>query len=359
MSKLTGIEQTLVDILRIESITGKERALADYVEKRAKDTALKVSGLKVERLGNSVIVLTAHDHLKSTVGLVGHLDTVPGKGFGDDVHVLEDRIVGLGASDMKAGIAVMLDLLNAEVLSKSRHNLHFVFYEGEEEGYAENGIHPVLDKFKELTKINLAFVLEPTNLALHLGCMGSLHAKLTFHGKRAHSGRPWEGRNAIYEALPLMQKVASIRPREVSIDGLIFREVLSLTQAQAGIARNIIPERFELNLNLRFPPGVGEAEAKGKILELVNGAATVEFVDYCPCGDVPIGNKLLKEFEDRFKIQREPKQAFTDVATLSAIGIPAVNFGPGLTAQAHQVGEYVLRADLRKGLEVLSGFICG
>jgi len=263
------------------------------------------------------------------VALVGHLDTVP-PAAQQPVKLADGKVYGCGASDMKAGVAVMMSLLEARPEA-----FLGVFYDREEGPYADNGLDPLLDG---MPRPELAMVLEPSCNRIQAGCLGGLHARVRVAGQRAHSARPWQGRNAITEALPLLARLAEWPRREVLCGGLPFYEVVSVTQAATDNPRNAIPEVFELNVNFRFAPGRTLAEAEAELRELIGHP--LEIVDASPSGTVDLSEPRLAEWIARHALPVEPKQAWTDVARLSGRGIPAVNFGPGTPAQAHQAGEW-------------------
>ncbi len=238
---------------------------------------------------------------------------------------------------MKGGLAVALSV--ADTLPAGAPNgLLLVLYEREEGPYTENGLE-ALFAAGAIPRVELAICLEPTANALQLGCVGSLHATVRFRGQAAHSARPWEGRNAVHAAGALISRLAALAPREVEKDGLVFREVTSLTRATGGRARNVVPDLFELNLNHRFAPGRSIAEAQEDVRRLVGEGPEIEFTDLSPSGPVCLENAFVQRLRS-LTPRVEPKQAWTDVARFAAHGIDAVNFGPGDPAQAHQVGEW-------------------
>ncbi len=353
------LQAKLVELLEIPSVTGNEAALCDFVESHLiQQTKQLGNKSEVKRIDNSLIFYGSRDKNKPSIVLAGHLDTVPGDAYAAKVRVEGENIFGLGASDMKAGLAVMLELLNKQTVHGGKFNLLEIFYSGEEGPHKDNGLHKVLEQAPELKDSELCILLEPTVNALQLGCMGSMHAKLSFIGKRAHSARPWQGTNALALALPFLQKVLSVERQVVKVAGLEFYEVLSLTQAHTGDnASNVIPDLFCLNLNYRFAPGREVAAAKRAILEMVQGQAKVEFSDAAPSGPVIIGNTLADRLAKDFSLAIEAKQAYTDVALFALHDIAALNFGPGLPAQAHQRDEYVPLSNLQKSYEILNGFI--
>lgn len=347
----------LLHILRIESFTGNEDELSRFIEADIRD-AWKghEDSLRIQRIGQSFVVFGPFDPSKKTLLLAGHLDTVPGDDIGDRVRIEGDRIIGRGASDMKAGVAVMRGVIRPEIVLNSRFNLIEIFYDGEEGPHAGNGLHQVLAECADIRRADLAIVLEPTNMTLHLGCLGGIHADVTVEGKSAHSARPWEGDNAIYKAIPLLERLAALRPVVQEVEGLPFREVISATILSAGKTRNIVPGSVTVGINVRFGPRTTVEVALERLRSVVGSDGVLEIRDVSPSCDVPSENKLLDEFVAQFALQRHPKQAYTDVALLSSVGIPSCNFGPGLTAQCHQEGEYVLASDLRRALEMIETF---
>lgn len=332
------------ELCDIPSVTGEEKALCDHLEHWAR----ALFSQDVRRIGNSLVLGDLRDP-RPMVALVGHLDTVPGAERDFPARFEETaeggRVIGLGSSDMKSGDAVIMAL--AEDLDRAALDLNpvFVFYEREEGPFAENGLGPVLEQTPELHGCALAIVLESSDGELQMACQGSLHAQLTFDGKRCHSARPWHGDNAIYKAVPLLAELASQTPRPVEIDGFTFYEAMSITLAHGGIARNVIPDRFAVNLNFRFAPGRSIEAAVAEVERFVGGRAALEWIDRSPAGRVCAENPLYQRLARITRARQTPKQAWTDVARFAARGIDAINYGPGLTQQAHQAGEWVpLRA---------------
>jgi succinyl-diaminopimelate desuccinylase len=234
----------------------------------------------------------------------------------------------------------MLRLLaDAALLGKP---LLCVFYDKEEGPAADSGLVPLCqDGAPLLQGIEVALCLEPTDNRIHGGCVGSLQARVTAPGRRAHSARPWQGDNAIYAALPLLTRVAAFPRREVVVDGLHFYEVLVATGALTENSRNVVPDRCFINLNYRFAPGKSVATAKAELLDFIGPGYTVELLDEAPSGSVRLSHPLFARWIEKTELGVEAKQAWTDVARLTALGLPALNFGPGDTAQAHQANESV------------------
>ncbi len=322
-----------LELCSIPSETGNEREIANVVEA----FCLEHGGSRsVRRLGNNLVCDPAPDRRGHTVALVGHLDTVR---CAEDqpVEIRDGRVYGCGASDMKGGVAVMMTLLRAWRSMAVRPV--FVFYDREEGPNDENGLEPVLEA-RLLPRPDLAVILEPTDDEVQLGCMGLVHATVTVRGARAHSARPWQGRNALYEAIPLLEKLRDFGRREVSFGDLVFYEVVNATQAWTENSRNVIPDRADLNVNFRFAPGRSVEEAEAELRRLVEPFGEVEVIDRGEAGVVVDDHPLLDPWIQRRALKRAPKQAWTDVARLTGRGIPAVNFGPGDAGQAHQAGEW-------------------
>lgn len=342
-----------IELVKINSVIGNEKEIADHVQRFLKKYFPEGN---IIRHSNSLIAFTDISPAKKTLCLLGHLDTVPGTNDHTG-KVIDGKIYGLGASDMKGGLAVMMTLVEYLSDKQPAYNLIYVFYEKEEGPYNQNGLEPLLQNYDIIQKSDLVFALEPTNNRVQLGCLGTMHAWVIFRGKRAHSARPWEGDNAIHKAHWLLKKLSEFDRVEYDFDGLKFYEVINATMCQFSGGRNIIPEEFRLNLNYRFAPGKSVEQAKRDLIEFVGDGAEVEFTDLSPAGRVCKDNPVLREFIARYGLETEAKQAWTDVGRLSEYGIDAVNFGPGDTTQAHQKNEYIPVDNLVKSFNILSDFI--
>jgi succinyl-diaminopimelate desuccinylase len=335
--RLAGLTEALC---AIPSVTGDEDACADHLERwlRARTSA------EVMRHGKCVVARGPATG-RPLLLLVGHTDTVPPKPGDRPPRREGTRLHGLGASDMKGGLAVMMalaeDLLPPGGPARATcYDLGWVFYDHEEGPWVKSGLGPLLDAVPWLRTATLAFCMEPSDNVVQLGCMGTIHARVRFTGRSAHSARPWQGDNAIHKAAGLLARLGAREPVDVVRDGFLFREVISATQASGGTARNVIPDRFELNLNLRFAPGRTIDEAVADIHALVAGEAEIEIPEAAPSGRVVGENPILRRFLAQNPGRLEAKQAWTDVARLAQVGVDAVNWGPGCAAQAHQADEY-------------------
>ncbi|HXN81143.1 MAG TPA: succinyl-diaminopimelate desuccinylase [Myxococcales bacterium] len=319
---------------------------------------------EVQRIGNS-LVLGRVGAGKPGVVLLGHLDTVPLQDGDFPARREGGRVFGRGASDMKGALAVMLELgerLGPAGRASLPVDLALVLYDREEGPYDGNGLGPVLEARKDLARASLALCLEPTDLAVQVGCCGSLHATLTFHGRSAHSARPWQGENAVHKAGALLEHLRTLEPRDVRYAGsgveLVYREVLNVTRIEGFTGRNVLPASCRLNLNYRFAPGKSADAASAEVRALAaRFGADCEITDASPSGPVILDNPLLARLLAVTAAKLEPKQAWTDVARLALAGIPAANFGPGEQAQAHQKNESCPEDALLRGYRALERFL--
>jgi succinyl-diaminopimelate desuccinylase len=328
---LTDLVDTVSWLVDIPSVIGEEAALRDAI-------AGRLLGMPQQRIADSLVVGEPRD---GAILLVGHLDTVPLQGH-VGARVDEDRVHGLGATDMKGGLAVMIHLL--ESLGTGR--VTGVFYAGEEGPLSGNQLGRILEEAPWLVKASAGIVMEPTDQAMEAGCQGVINADVVFSGKAAHSARPWLGDNAITKAGEFLTFMRSLEPELHLIDGLEFREVMSVTTAHGGVARNIVPAQLVMNLNYRFAPDRSPGEAVERVLEVCAPADGVDITDLAPAGSVDIDHPLFQDLIENSGIVVRGKQGWTDVAQLSAVGIPAVNLGPGEPSLAHKPGESVRIADL-------------
>lgn len=340
-------------LCQIPSPIGSEAAIADHVERWA--LGLYPPG-EVFRVSHSLVVGTLDDP-RPTVALIGHLDTVPPHPDASPPRIEGDRLYGLGSSDMKGGLAVMMALAESLPRRELPVNLVLVFYEREEGPYRESGLGPLFEARPSLRDIRFGIAMEPTDNVVQVGCVGSIHATLRFAGKSAHSARPWQGENAIHKAGPLLAELFALPRREVRVDGLTYYEVFSITRAGGGRARNVVPDVFELNLNYRFAPGKTLSQAQEDVRALVAGRAELELTDLAPSGRVCSDNPLYGKLLAASGLEARPKQAWTDVGRLAELGVDAVNFGPGDTAQAHQANESASVEALATAYQALASFL--
>lgn len=345
---MSALHETLRRLVDIPSVTGDEHRICGALESR-------LSGrLPVRRIGDSLVAGSAGD--RPLVLLVGHLDTVPSQGQGP-ARVDDGILHGLGAADMKGGLAVMVHLL--EETDPGPYDVAGVFYAGEEGPASANTLEDVLQAEPWLTRADFAVVLEPSDGELQIGCNGALNARVRFVGRSAHSARPWWGENAITKAGAWLARMHEREPVPFVIDGLEYREVFAVTMAEGGVAPNVIPPRFEVNLNYRFNPGRSVEEAADVLRGVCTEADEVEIVDANPAGPVRADHPFVRELAEAAGATLAAKQGWTDVARLGIHGVPAVNFGPGRAAQAHQADEWVELTELDRTYEALRAVLSG
>ncbi|MDQ4057500.1 MAG: succinyl-diaminopimelate desuccinylase [Actinomycetota bacterium] len=294
------------------------------------------------------------------VVFAGHLDTVPPQ---DNLpgRIENGAVHGLGASDMKGAIAVMIELIRR--LDNERPEVAidpgFLFFPREELTPDASPISGLLEASATLRDADLVVVMEPTANAIQLGCLGNLNADVTFAGTSSHSARPWLGSNAIHRAIEALQAVAASSAKEVRVEGLNFYEVVNVTGITGGIARNVIPDEVTCHLNFRYAPNRSAEEAERRIRSLVGRDASLEVVGNAPPARVATANPLVDRLRAASGASVGPKQAWTNVAEFSRVGIDAVNFGPGPPEFAHRVDEQVSIDALVKSLSSLERFVVG
>ena len=336
----------LINLLNIPSPTFQEEKITDFIEDWM---FCHVEGVLVKTIGNSrIFSLPMIDNLPH-IGLVGHTDVVP-KHF--EAYQREDLLFGAGASDMKGALAPFMMLMESCSKWSDRHlNFSFVLYCAEEgTPLEENGLyHLILGEEEFLRTLDLAIVGEPTNGCIQVGCVGSLHAEVIIRGVACHSARPWDGENALYKALPFIRSIAEIKPLKKTVFGVVFFDVINVTESKSENGRTSIPGQWACNINYRYAPGPSMQEAEIEFSNLLasTGFEKLEFtvLDHVPSAQI-IETELLNKFVCFLGRQVEAKQAWTDVAQLNGIDIPAFNFGPGLTQQAHKANEYISLRDV-------------
>lgn len=343
------VVDTLLWLCSIPSFIGDEGPLCDAVSERVGRLPLAAP---VRRTLNSIVVPLTRGGSGPHVALAGHLDVVRTSHDGEP-RIEGDALYGPGASDMKSGLACMLEIAERHRAALGNLNLTLVFYSREEGPFLENELGPVLENDPELGKVDLAVCLEPSDNKLSLGASGSIHATVTFEGRTSHSARPWQGENAIHKAGSFLTELAALEPEVSVLDGLEYRSVVSATLAEGGRGRNVVPDRFQLNLNHRFAPDRTIEDGKARVEALVAGRARVEFTDLSPSARPFRTHPLVESLVAAGVRAVEPKQAWTDVARFATLGVPAVNFGPGTNAQAHQRNEHTSIADLLEGERIL------
>jgi len=342
---------TLV-LIQIASESRNEAAIVDAIRSRlgsapglnlVDDTDTVLVALPVRRLGVPLVLLA------------GHLDTVPMAGAGPGV-LDGDTVRGRGAADMKGGLAVMLAL--AEDGVRGGVDVGYLFFGREEVPIAESALLPAFDRVPMLREAALAVILEPTGNTLEVGCTGNLQAVVRVRGRAAHSARPWHGDNAIHTAIEVLAPVADLPVRDVDVDGLMFRDVVSVTTITGGVANNVVPALVEAEVNMRYAPNQEPADAEKRLRDLLGDPrAEVEIVSDAPPGRVCLDNPLVPRLRAAGDLEIRPKQGWTPVAEFGMAGIDAVNLGPGDPRYAHSDDEQVDAAALARTYDIVSAFL--
>lgn len=336
-----ALTRALVDV---ESVSRNEKDIADYVT----EALSRVEHLSVTRLGNTVMARTDLGRPYRVV-LAGHLDTVPPAGNLPS-RLDGDRIYGCGTSDMKSGVALALHL--AVTMPEPRYDVTYFFYEAEEIDAQYNGLNLVAHHHPDWLAADFAVLLEPTYGVIEAGCQGTLRAIVRTTGRRAHSARSWRGINAIHAAGEVLRRLQEYTARTVTIDGCTYREGLNAVRISGGIAGNVIPDRCDIEVNYRFAPDRSEEQAQAHVREVFQGFE-VEVVDSAGGALPGLAAPLAREFLDAVGAAPVAKLGWTDVARFAALGIPALNFGPGDPMLAHAPDEHVEIGKIRDGAAVL------
>ena len=352
------------DLVNIPSVSGNEAALASAIFAELS----KCDWLEVHRFKNSVVAKTNLGKA-SRVIVAGHIDTVPvadneaavfvssGNGLPSDGTVVPDDVVfGLGACDMKGGVAVALRA--AVTIENPQFDVTYIFYECEEVDSERNGLTLIAAEHPEWLAADIAVLLEPSNANIEAGCQGTLRAKVSTVGTRAHSARSWLGDNAIHNLGEILARLNSYVPAKVLIDGLEYREGLNAVQVTGGIAGNVIPDSATVEVNYRYAPSTSGAQAEAHIREVFDGFL-VEFVDNATGAMPGLDRPALADLVSRVGGKVAPKFGWTDVARFSAMGVPAVNLGPGDPGLAHSRNEHVSVAQLKQCEETVFDWLKG
>lgn len=351
---MPGLDLTAssVDITRficdIPSVSGEEAALADLIH----EAIGALPHLDVYRDGNTIVARTDLGR-ERRVAIAGHIDTVP---INQNVPTRfvdvegEACLWGRGTVDMKAGVAVQLKLA-AELVAPSV-DLTWMWYDNEEVDADLNGLTRLSHSRPDLFAADFAILGEPSNGQVEGGCNGNMRVIARTDGVRAHSARSWVGENAIHKAAPILARLASYRPRQIEVEGLVYREGLNAVRISGGVAGNVIPDLCEVEVNYRFAPSRTVAEAEAHVRNALEGFE-VEIIDLAPGARPGLDAPLAQEFVAAVGAVPRPKYGWTDVARFSAMGVPAVNYGPGDPHLAHHDEECVPLAqivDVERGL---------
>lgn len=351
----SNLSELAAKLISINSVSLQEKNICDFILKY-----LSVNkNLKISRIGNSIVARTNLGRAKRVI-LAGHIDTVPSSGNETPTFV-GGKLYGLGACDMKGGIAVMMAL--ARSFRVAKFDLTYIFYEAEEINLERSGLLAIEKKNKELLNADYALLLEPTNLAVEGGCQGVIQAEVTARGKRAHSARPWQGENAIENMAILINNSKKFKLKEVPIDGCLFRESLVPVMVSGGVATNVVPDKCQALFSYRFSPDKTKALAYRLLRDELKSLGKQETLYSIKLkegrnGALPnLGNPFFKQLIALSNKVPKAKLGWTDVALFAKLGIYAANFGPGNSELAHSKKEFVSVSQLVKAYQALEALL--
>ena len=199
--------------------------------------------------------------------LAGHLDTVPPVDGNEEPRIVGDTLYGVGAADMKGGLAVFLHL--AGTIPEPAVDVTWCFYACEEVEQRFNGLRQLWEQRPDLLEADAAILGEPTGGVVEAGCQGTMRARITMAGRRAHTARPATGRNAIHRLAPVLTAVAAYESRRPVLDGCEFAEQLQVVHIDGGVAGNVVPDQASVTINHRFAPDRTGDEAEASVRDLL------------------------------------------------------------------------------------------
>jgi succinyl-diaminopimelate desuccinylase len=340
-------------LVDIPSVSHDEAALTDRIEADLR----ALPHLDVVRVGANLVARTDLGRGTRLV-LAGHTDTVPPNG-NERARIEADTLWGLGSADMKGGLAVMVAL--AEDVPEPVVDVTWVFYAGEEVSAEHNGLGHLARDRPDLLAGDLAILGEPTDGAIEAGCQGTMRVEVTVRGERAHTARPWMGRNAVHRLGAVLRAVDGFEARRPVLDGCEYREALQAVAVDGGVAGNVVPDLATVTLNRRFAPDRTPEEAEAEVLALLapvlEDGDEVVVVDSAPAAPPGLDNPILRGLVDDHDLEVRAKLGWTDVARFAGLGIPACNLGPGDPTLAHTAEERVERASLERAYAVLRSIL--
>jgi succinyl-diaminopimelate desuccinylase len=338
-------------LVSIDSVSRNESRLATFIAESLKANP----ALDVERIGDNVVARTTGHHATRLL-VAGHLDTVPGDAGA--VRIEGEELRGLGACDMKGSLAVMLELALDD--APRSVEVTWVFYAREEIARSESGLLEVAELRPDLLDAHVAVLAEPTGGRVEAGCQGTLRVTVEVSGVRAHTARPYVGRNAIHRLGEVINRVASYEPRTARIDGIDFVEQLQVVAVDGGVAPNVVPDRAACTLNHRFAPDRTVKEAFEWLVSFLGELEVgdlVSLVDGAPAAAPALDNERLRALVDLSGEEARGKVGWTDVATFAELGTPATNFGAGDPLLAHRSDEFVTLGQLDEFARVLGDWL--
>ena len=341
-----------LELVDVPSESHQEAALYEHV----RDVLAAAPHVQVAEAGDTCLLVGVGERRtdRPLVLLAGHLDTVPAQGNLPG-RIADGWVHGLGAADMKGALAVMVELA-LDPPEAMQVDLGLCFFGREELPFSDSALTPLLAREPSLHETALAVVMEPTANQLHAGCLGNLNATWTFTGSAGHSARPWLADNAVHRAARGVAALAEVEPVAVESDGLTFTEVVSVTTLHGGVARNVVPGECVAEVNMRYAPGTTPEAAETRLRAICEPHGTLVIDGNAPSAPAALTSPLARRLADGLELA--PKQAWTPVAEFAAVGVPAVNLGPGDPSFAHRTDERIEIAALERCWDVLRSFLC-
>jgi succinyl-diaminopimelate desuccinylase len=341
-----------LELVAIDSVSRGEAAIAHHVAV----VLARNPDLDVERIGDNVVARTTGHHATRLL-VAGHLDTVPGDASA--ATIVGDELRGVGACDMKGSLAVMLELASRP--TPRSVEVTWVFYAREEISRRDSGLLEIAELRPELLDADVAILAEPTDGRVEAGCQGTLRVSVEMTGARAHTARPFTGRNAIHRLGDVITRVASYVPRAAVIDGIEYVEQLQVVDIDGGVAPNVVPDRAVCTLNHRVAPDRTRDEAFNWLVGFLSGTTddgdTIRVEDWAPSAPPSMVNQRISSLVELTGEVAKGKLGWTDVATFTELNIPATNFGAGDPLLAHRSDEFVTLAQLDRFAAVLSDWL--
>ena len=343
-TELTDLFKLTHELVCIPSESFEEKKIVDFIA----DKLSEASWLNVTRIGDNIVAKTG-DKKEMRLLLGGHTDTVPAQG-NDQIRLSEDSIWGIGSADMKGGIAIMLSL--ALNVPESAVDMTYVFYAREEVAHKHNGLLEIEANQPELLLADLAILGEPTSGNIEAGCQGTMRFTLELKGERAHTARPWMGRNAIHRLSGVLTAIEDYESRHPIIEGCQYREALQVVKVEGGIAGNVVPDSSTLTINHRVAPDRSLDKAEKEIRDLLEPfmepADELTVIDAAPPAKPGLSNPIIASMIETHQLDVQAKLGWTDVAFFDQKGVPAANFGPGDATLAHTSNEQVKRSSIEQ-----------
>lgn len=345
--------QRTAELIAIRSESFDEADLVDHLESELR----AAPHLEVTRVGDNLVARTDLGRPLRVI-LAGHSDTVPANG-NEEPRFDGTRLYGLGAADMKGGLAVMLDAVLG--IEQPAVDVTFVVYAREEVAAAHSGLIELFSLRPDLLEGDVAILGEPTDGQIEAGCQGALRFRIELRGERAHIARAWKGSNAIHRLGPLLAHIGGTEVRRPVINGCQFHESLQVVRVEGGVSGNVVPDRVEFDLGHRFAPDRTAQEATAWVRSIIDpflrGGDVVELIDESPAAAPAVDHPCIAALIERHGLGVDAKLGWTDVARFTQHGVPAVNLGPGDASLAHTAGEFVEGASLLRASTALEDLV--